>query len=420
MTRVLTDTPARPDWWHDIAMRQVRAVAEGLELFDRELAVTEWDNQRLQQLVTARREALAHRLNRSSLDLADLPYMDKYDLRERPEQVLTGLVEPVDEIVVRTSGTTGVPTVIRHSNEYLVERAAQRLRMYRAYGVPRYPRVLQVSAKPGRPVITFANPTAAGAGILITVNFAALNDENRDYIAHTLRTFEAELLSGQSMELLTYAEEVAAGRLERPAARVALSQGDTLSATTRSIIERTLGVRLFDTYGLQEVGQVAFECPDVRGHYHVNAEAVDVTIDPEGTVVVTSLVNRAMSIVNYRTGDQAELSAEQCACGRALPILRNLQGRRRPLIRARDGRGRQATALQTLISEVYGELWQLEQPQDGELLLRVTREAEAAQVRHLVQRVDEVYGAALQIETVPIPSILTSSGKLDRFPGAWR
>lgn len=56
-----------------------------------------------------------------------------------------------------------------------------------------------------------------------------------------------------------------------------------------------------------------------------------------GEVALTTLHNFAMPLIRYRLGDYAELG-EACSCGRGLPVLRRIHGRRRNMLRLPDGR----------------------------------------------------------------------------------
>ena len=410
-------TPAaRPPWWTDQATRHSRAVAGGLELFESALRHTQWDSDRLSSLVAARRQALARRAGLADVgELATSAPLTKARLRADPAALLTGEVDPADYLTVRTSGTTGIPTVVHHSEAYLVERVAQRMRMFEAYGIPWHPRTLIVLAKPGRPLLSFGTSAGGSAGTVVAVNVSAVDDTNAHYVDAVIHDLDPHLLAGQSMELLGLAELVEAGSLTVPGAATAISQGDVLEPRVRETIERACEVRLYDTYGLQETGQVAFECPQVPGAYHVNAEAVDLDVDHSGGLLVTSLVNEAMSLVRYETGDHVDRSAAPCACGRALPVISSIHGRRRPLIRGADGRRSQVTRLQTLVSTTYGEIWQIRHDTPGTVILRVVTDAAPDAHEHLVREARAAYDIALHVERVDTGDLLAASGKLERY-----
>jgi phenylacetate-CoA ligase len=58
-----------------------------------------------------------------------------------------------------------------------------------------------------------------------------------------------------------------------------------------------------------------------------------------GDVVVSNLVNRATVLLNYRVGDRAVADPRPCPCGRSLPLLARLEGRRGETIDAAGGLG---------------------------------------------------------------------------------
>lgn len=71
------------------------------------------------------------------------------------------------------------------------------------------------------------------------------------------------------------------------------------------------------------------------GGYHVNAEWLVVetcegseSADlPDGTILITSLYNRAMPLLRYRVGDTGRTLDGVCACGRGLPLVLPTDGR---------------------------------------------------------------------------------------------
>ncbi|ABN56683.1 MULTISPECIES: phenylacetate--CoA ligase family protein [Methanoculleus] len=130
-------------------------------------------------------------------------------------------------------------------------------------------------------------------------------------------------------------------------AEVAESMGKTLdtlktgifgaepwSESMRNELERRLGVKAYDSYGLSEMygPGVAFECPERDGlHIWHDCYLVEI-IDPKtgerlapgerGELVITPLVKDALPLVRYRTGDVTRLMDDGCACGRGQKIER--------------------------------------------------------------------------------------------------
>jgi len=59
--------------------------------------------------------------------------------------------------------------------------------------------------------------------------------------------------------------------------------------------------------------------------------------DASGEIVVTHLATSDFPFIRYRTGDVGTLSSERCACGRGLPLLKEIQGRSTDFVVVADG-----------------------------------------------------------------------------------
>ena len=107
----------------------------------------------------------------------------------------------------------------------------------------------------------------------------------------------------------------------------------------RQGIEKTLGIKAYDIYGLTETSGpgVSFECSEQSG-MHVNedhffAEIIDPDtgeVLPEGSkgeLVFTSLDKEAFPLLRYRTRDICVLSRKKCSCGRTLIKMAKPMGR---------------------------------------------------------------------------------------------
>ena len=107
----------------------------------------------------------------------------------------------------------------------------------------------------------------------------------------------------------------------------------------RRDIEKSLGIKAFDIYGLTETSGpgVAFECEEQHG-MHINEDHfLAEIIDPEtgrvlpdgekGELVFTSLDKEAFPLLRYRTRDICVLSHERCSCGRTFVRMCKPMGR---------------------------------------------------------------------------------------------
>ena len=111
------------------------------------------------------------------------------------------------------------------------------------------------------------------------------------------------------------------------------------SEEMRHDIEKTLGIKAYDIYGLTELSGpgVAFECSAQKGMHinedHFIAEIVDPdTLEPlpdgsQGELVFTSLDKEAFPLLRYRTRDICTLTREKCSCGRTHVRMGKPKGR---------------------------------------------------------------------------------------------
>ena len=107
----------------------------------------------------------------------------------------------------------------------------------------------------------------------------------------------------------------------------------------RRNIEKSLGIKAYDIYGLTETSGpgVAFECSEQTGMHinedHFYAEVIDPDtgeVLPEGEkgeLVFTSLDKEAFPLLRYRTRDICVLSRKKCSCGRTHVRMSKPMGR---------------------------------------------------------------------------------------------
>jgi phenylacetate-CoA ligase len=161
---------------------------------------------------------------------------------------------------------------------------------------------------------------------------------------------------------------------------------------------------LFDVYGTSETKEIAWECE--AGSRHINADVVYVEILDEqgavvptgadGEIVVTLLVNRAMPLVRYRTGDRGSMLPSRCSCGRGSPLLGVISGRDSDTLELPDGSTRSPYQL-TMALELVPELAQYQIVQVQRDLLRVSAVA-IAHTRHDVSTLErEIHDALREV-----------------------
>ncbi len=121
--------------------------------------------------------------------------------------------------------------------------------------------------------------------------------------------------------------------------KIGIFGAEAWSEEMRQDIEKTLGIKAYDIYGLTELSGpgVAFGCSAQQGMHinedHFYAEIIDPEtgeVLPEGSqgeLVLTALDKEAFPILRYRTRDICVLTREKCSCGRTHVRMSKPMGR---------------------------------------------------------------------------------------------
>lgn len=114
-----------------------------------------------------------------------------------------------------------------------------------------------------------------------------------------------------------------------------ISHSELLTASMKAYIESVFNCPVYRDYSSFEVHNIANECTHQKMHIHVDNNIVEIIRDGEpaapgepGEVVVTNLLNRAMPFIRYKIGDIGAINEDMCSCGRGLPLLKVVEGRK--------------------------------------------------------------------------------------------
>jgi phenylacetate-CoA ligase len=159
--------------------------------------------------------------------------------------------------------------------------------------------------------------------------------------AQWLARHDPEYLLSYPSNLLALARRFRQDGLRLARLREVRTIGETVTPELVQELRETWGAPVTDLYSSQEVGYIALQCPSGSGLYHLQSEALLVEILGEdgnpcppgaiGRVVVSTLHNFAMPLIRYDMRDYAE-AGPACPCGRGLPTVRRVLGRRRNML----------------------------------------------------------------------------------------
>ena len=304
----------------------------------------------------------------------------KAELREAGGEILLGGKVRPEWRSSSSSGSTGEPFRVYYDpRAWATLKILVKLRARRACGTRFTDRVALLDAVP--PAHAPPSPAARVARISILQPVAT--------VAAELAAFGPDTVYGLPSALLEAAEQLAA-RGARLRVRRVFTSGELLRPAVRDAIADAFGARVFDIYGSSETKEIAWECRN--GGMHVNADVVRLEVlddasrpvpdGVEGNLVATLLVNRAMPLLRYRTGDRGSLLAERCGCGHAFPLLGVVTGRRADVLVLPGGRRVSPYALTCAMERVGDVLrYQVTQLEPARLRVRAILDPGADRTR---------------------------------------
>lgn len=273
---------------------------------------------------------------RSVADVTALPFTTKKDFRDNYP---TGtFAVPLTDVVRihASSGTTGKPTVVGYTPNDLATWRELIARLAVAGGVWRDD-VVQVAFGYGLFTGGFGLHGGCEQVGATVIPASSGNTDRHLLLMQDMGT--TTLVCTPSYAL--YLGETIADRGLRDSLRLrwGLFGGEPWSHEMRLEIERLLGIKATDNYGLSEVmgPGVSYECLHQDGMHlaedHFYAEIVQPgtgCVLPPGEVgelVITTLTKEALPVVRYRTGDLTSLMPEPCRCGRTHLRMAKTRGR---------------------------------------------------------------------------------------------
>lgn len=280
---------------------------------------------------------------RSVDDLAKLPVVYKDELRNvGVSQMVSRECDPKGLKVLRTSGSAGKPFKFYVSGVEDDWRKALYLRANVSCGQrPRDVWAFVTSPRHFGDTTGLQRRLGFFAQTLVPV-FARPEDQVR-----IIRETEPDVLDGYSGALFLIGHEVERQGISDIRPRLMFGSADWIDVASRRYLERVFKAPYLDQYGCSEVDRTAWQCPEREG-YHMDVDSVvtqfvdesgaDVAVGENGEIVLTSLFNYAMPFVRYALGDVGRASGDACSCGRILPLMEGIEGRRDSFVVFPDGR----------------------------------------------------------------------------------
>lgn len=271
-------------------------------------------------------------------DLRRIPFTTKQDLRDTYPFGIASV--PLKECVRlhSSSGTTGNPTVVLHTQSDLQEWANAVARCLWMVGA--------------RPEDVFQNTSGYGmftGGLgfqygaerlgMLTVPAAAGNSRRQIKFITDFGTTVLHAIPSYATRLYEVMQEEGINPHHDTKLRILAIGAEPHSDEQRKRVEQMFGVKAYNSFGMSEMcgPGVAFECKEQNGMHIWEDYYIVEIVDPEtlepvpdgeiGEMVLTTLKREAMPLLRYRTRDLTRILPGKCPCGRQHKRIDRIRGR---------------------------------------------------------------------------------------------
>lgn len=271
-------------------------------------------------------------------DIRKLPFTVKSDMRANyPFGLVAGDLKDAVRLH-SSSGTTGAPTVIVHSQHDLDSWGNLVARCLYMVGL-RNSDVFQNSS--GYGMFTGGLGFQYGAEKLgaLTVPAAAGNSKRQIKFIRDFETTALHAIPSYAIRLAEVFEEEGIDPTKETKLTTLLIGAEPHTDEQRRKIEKMLGVKAYNSFGMTEMNGpgVAFECKEQDGmHFWEDCYLVEIvnpdTLEPVpegeiGELVLTTLDRDMMPLLRYRTRDLTRILPGKCPCGRTHIRIDRIKGR---------------------------------------------------------------------------------------------
>jgi phenylacetate-CoA ligase len=258
----------------------------------------------------------------------------------------------------------------------------------------------------------------------LVLNSFELSDDRVGGFLARLNRYRPDVIVAYTNPLYQFARALEEQSLKPHSPRSIIVGAEKLYPFQRNLIEKVFAAPVYETYGSREFTFIAGECDRHQGlHMSVENLLVEILDDDgrrtpegqEGNIVVTDLTNYGMPFVRYANGDRAVAGWGRCACGRGLPLLRGVVGRRLDVVRTPDGRSVPGEFFPHLMKDYPGiRQFQVVQEELHRVQIRFVLKNQLSEDHRisLNGEIRKILGPAVDLQLLSVDDIpLTAAGK---------
>ncbi len=353
-------------------------------------------------------------------DLRLIPITTKAQLQNTPaRQLMAAGVDPQKCLIKRTSGSTGMPLQVYVSPSEKIYQTLINTRILLEDGLRFWDELIYFGDPRHFPERRYWFQTL---GLLRREYLSIFDDPPRQ--ADILRRNGAATLYGYATHLEILAFWLREKGIETVRPRQVFTTAEVLTEPGRATLKAAFGLEPFDVYGCVEMGDIAWECDRHEGlHLNIDCLVPELIKNGEpvgpgemGKLVCTSLHSYAMPLIRLEIGDVCTLAERPCSCGRGLPLLSRVEGRRNDILKFPGGRFLTPNAF-TIVMRGFQEVsrYRVRQEQEDRLSVQLMprQEAQPSLAEGVRAALEQVVGEEVTVEVTIVSQIERDrSGKI--------
>ena len=364
-------------------------------------------------------------------DIRRLPILRKIDIQNHMDAMRATNYSDEDLIPNQTGGSTGAPLKFFLDRQRLFSRRAASLRHDRWAGLDIGQKVGILWGAP----MDFPNRKSIRVKLRSALLRRQLMLDANGITREKLADFSARLDSFRPQVYQAYAntmylfarylKETKVRDYHRP--RSIITSAEFLTDVQRALIEEVFECKVYNRYGCRETSIIASECSE-HSALHVSAESLYLEFlrgerpskpGELGRIVVTDLLNYGMPLIRYEIGDTGVPVADQCSCGRGLPLMQMQGGRVTDFLVTPRGKVVSGVSLATyFITSITGvSQAQLIQKEKDSIRIRLvcTEEFDSKCRQEIFDKLREFFEADIECELELVESIPVEPSGKQRF-----
>ena len=241
-----------------------------------------------------------------------------------------------------TGGSTGQP--MRFFNEYSFWRKAVLLRGHLWYGIQEGEKSAWVMGDlRDMPEWSWQRRWRAAISRKRYLNAFSMTEAKMQDFAQMLVRWQPARIRAYPSALHLFARFLREHRIKGIRPRLIETTSEKITEPQRELIEEVFQCPIVDCYASLEFGTIAYQCEAGKLHVcepcYLEIVADRRAVDPGqmGEVVITSLDQFAMPFIRYKIDDMGVYESDPCPCGRGLPVLCEIVGRKSDFLVSDEG-----------------------------------------------------------------------------------